>query len=160
TSVKPRRLLVFGKQSMAASSPTSLRRKRRKQLPWLTLPAGNCRPVSGLTPPTRDWLFPPSGVPTPDFPPALVTTAGGQAPAVWAERHAPHVTDMAPEGAEFLARRRVVKSYILVLANCGESSAVRAERHAEDPDAMLERELLRAGRHVPDAHDPVAPGCR
>src|SRR5262245_26510835 len=80
TSVKPRRLIVRDR-----STATPSRRGR----------AGAGR---GLAPAARlRLLFPQGGVPDLDLPFALVTAAGGQAPAVRAERHPQDGTRVAPE---------------------------------------------------------------
>src|SRR5262245_30601842 len=70
-------------------------------------------------------LFPQGSVPDLDFPLALVAAAGGQAPAVRAERHSQDRTGMASEKKGLLRSRHVPDLHGLIQAARSEPPAVR-----------------------------------
>src|SRR5262245_44535410 len=85
----------------------------------------------------------------------VVRARRGQAPAVRAECHAIHDSDMAPEGGKLLAGRTVPDCYRSP-AGRGQMLAVWAERHAHDAIVMaLGGAHLLAGCAIPDSHRAI-----
>src|SRR5262245_3305244 len=117
TSVKPRRLLIVRDRSTAIPSR-----------------CGRAGAGRGLAPSARlRLLFPQGGVPHLDLPVALVAAAGGQAPAVRAERHPQNRTRVTPEKQGLLRSRQVPDLHGLILAARCEPPAVRTEGDVEKP---------------------------
>src|SRR5262245_49129059 len=141
-SVKPGRVLVFAARNMAV--PLNLG-ARALTLPVLCL-----------------VLLPERSVPDLDLSVALVAAAGGQAPAVRAERHPEDVARVAPEGHPgrgVLPPRQVPHAHGLVPPARGEPAAVRVEGQAISPLGVpLELAGHLPGGGVPDQDAPSGDG--
>src|SRR5262249_58095419 len=83
-----------------------------------------------------------------------VPTAGGQAPAVRAERHGGDGLDVAAQGEGLVAGGQIPDLHRTVAAGGRESPTVGAEGQGPDPGRMMERQRLLPGASVPDLHRP------